>query len=360
MHNKLNTLKQKIDFRFLKTMLFVALLSLTFLNRDRLPIEIHKNILQAEESSLTQNQAENTALSNPNINLTDIKTYAGLPVADVKYYSTENAKGTVLFFPQIHLEMGTNALSKTNDAAQLVQNQSYKIMDFLLDKTPLNLIMEEGELYGPINEQEEVKDVKEQETLLQNLHQQQQLIEQYQSAYSMKELPLKDYLTKTKQMITLLERKSIIEGAPFTLKAEGHNFYLIGTESPESYQQSAQIMQENIDLEDRLDQVLGYSNSNHNATSSRQSGQNDQNPFTNISDVKKLQNLLKESDKKIEATVMDQRNQDAAANVAKAFEEYHTDLGILQFGAAHEDGLVKELQKQGLNVVVITPNEVAK
>lgn len=355
MRTRLSPLKHKqINKRklaIIKIVTLMLIIGVTFIYKDELPFKINRSALSAQEIA-KQDQA--------GIDITKKETYAGLPVSDVSYHATDNAKGTVLFFPQIHRSMGTNALSKTNDGAEITQKETYAIMSYLMNKVPINLVMVEGELYGSVDEKDEVKDITEQENLLKSLHAQKKLLEESASLYSMKDLSLKEYLTRTQELIRLLERKSIIEGAPFALKAQGGNFNLVGAESQESYDQSSKIMQENIDLEDRLEQVLGYGGKSEKSTSARQSNQDEKNPFASISDVKKLKALLRESDKKVDAVVMEKRNQDAAANLAKAFEEYSTKLGIIQFGAAHEKGLLSELQKQGFNVVVITPAEVAK
>lgn len=84
------------------------------------------------------------------------------------------------------------------------------------------------------------------------------------------------------------------------------------------------------------------------------------NPYAKIFDKTQLLELRKQSENKINSIIIEQRNREAAENFAKALKTNKEKTGILQFGAGHEAGLVKELQKQGLDVIVVTPNEVAK
>ena len=82
------------------------------------------------------------------------------------------------------------------------------------------------------------------------------------------------------------------------------------------------------------------------------------NPYMTISDRKALEAKLSETEGKITKTVIEKRNQEAADNFAQALTERGEKTGILQYGAGHEEGLVKELQARGLSVVVITPQAV--
>ena len=62
--------------------------------------------------------------------------------------------------------------------------------------------------------------------------------------------------------------------------------------------------------------------------------------------------------KEIEKVVIIKRNKEAAENFARALKQEGEIVGVLQFGAGHKDGLIKELNSQGLSVVVITPEEI--
>lgn len=86
----------------------------------------------------------------------------------------------------------------------------------------------------------------------------------------------------------------------------------------------------------------------------------EKNPYRNINNPDKIENMLQETEQKINDIVVDKRNQETAENFAKMLREKKDQNGIIQFGAGHEQGLIQELNKQGISVVVVTPSEVLK
>ena len=84
------------------------------------------------------------------------------------------------------------------------------------------------------------------------------------------------------------------------------------------------------------------------------------NPYSSMIDKTQINNLMKQDEEKINSIVIDRRNRETAENFAKALNLENKKIGILQFGAGYEQGMVEELKKQGLSVVVITSSEVSK
>lgn len=84
------------------------------------------------------------------------------------------------------------------------------------------------------------------------------------------------------------------------------------------------------------------------------------NPYNSITDLSTLQNMLTTSEAKLEKVVVDQRNQEIAQNLAQTLTQFNTKQAILQLGAGHKDGIVQQLNKQNLSVIVVTPTEVAQ
>jgi hypothetical protein len=84
------------------------------------------------------------------------------------------------------------------------------------------------------------------------------------------------------------------------------------------------------------------------------------NPYNEIGSLEEMRKIRKTTEQAIEDVVVNQRNQETAENFAVALREKNKNIGILQFGAGHEQGLVEELQKQGLSVLVVSPKEVEK
>lgn len=83
------------------------------------------------------------------------------------------------------------------------------------------------------------------------------------------------------------------------------------------------------------------------------------NPYANITNVNTLQQMLKDTENKMNDLVLNQRSLEATKNFAAALKDGHASAGILTFGAGHEDSLVKDFNNEGISVIVITPQEVA-
>ncbi len=82
------------------------------------------------------------------------------------------------------------------------------------------------------------------------------------------------------------------------------------------------------------------------------------NPYNNISDKAKLEQMLKQSEQQIQTTIVDQRNQDAVRVTSDTLKNTNNRVAVLQFGAGHEQGMVKDFNDKGYSVIVVTPNEV--
>lgn len=84
------------------------------------------------------------------------------------------------------------------------------------------------------------------------------------------------------------------------------------------------------------------------------------NPYKEVTDTGSLKEMITESEEKIQEVVIDRRNEETAENFKNGMIENNKKTGILQFGAGHEEGLIKELQNQGLSVIVVKPSEVLR
>jgi uncharacterized protein (DUF2164 family) len=82
------------------------------------------------------------------------------------------------------------------------------------------------------------------------------------------------------------------------------------------------------------------------------------NPYKGINDPEKMKQLISQSEQKINDLVIDQRNVETAENLARIMDEQNESMSIIQFGAGHEEGLIQEMNKHGISVIVVTPQEV--
>lgn len=82
------------------------------------------------------------------------------------------------------------------------------------------------------------------------------------------------------------------------------------------------------------------------------------NPYTKVTNKGELQKKLAVRKTDVEEVIVKKRNSTTAENMANALRAEKKSVGILQFGAGHEEGLVKDINNQGLTVVVVKPKEI--
>lgn len=352
--------------------------------------------------------------------LTDPQNYQGLPVGKVKSYPVPHSLGTVIYLPQYHRSPGSSSQDKINDAGAKSQEQLYQIIKFLKDKAGVNLAMVEGSAFRevPAEKIALLADKIERRNELVSLSQSLKNAFQQEDIDPASE---KKFIQSLDQEIIKIDREINLEGAAERLTAEGENFKLYGAENEATQQESKLVLRDYIYLTDRLKQLDQSPAKKSSATIFQDSSQisylknifkknfqpdfnslesmahlqgredlatllhkteevfyaltkdapekiivqtssdtpsRKDNPYQNITDKKELQEKLSVSKDKVEQIIVERRNKETAENFTKALKDTQVTLGILQFGAGHEEGLVKELNKQGLSVIVLTPNEV--
>lgn len=82
------------------------------------------------------------------------------------------------------------------------------------------------------------------------------------------------------------------------------------------------------------------------------------NPYDGINDKEIIKKEIKSSEDQIQEMIIDKRNLETAENFKQALIETNNNIGMLQFGAGHEEGLINEMNAQNLTVVVVKSNEV--
>lgn len=113
------------------------------------------------------------------------------------------------------------------------------------------------------------------------------------------------------------------------------------------------------DTADTLEELSGMSGMEEGLATSAPPSRAD-NPYQNIRSRETIKKLLAESEQEIEQLVVNKRNQETGENFLRMLEEERQTIGVLQYGAGHEEGLIKELNDRRLSVIVITPDEVEK
>lgn len=356
--------------------------------------------------------------------LADIDSLEKLvPTTTISEFLVENSQKTALLIPQNHKYPGSKPADKINNSAQNAQQQIYEIISRLHKDYGIDFIMAEGELFGPVEDKKiagidrkiEKRDqfateVKEIEVLMKKENIDRQVIENFSKSASA-------YLDH-------LDREIILEGAPYVYVAKENcdDIEIYGAENEQTRNESKAIVQDYIYEKDRLSQLSGTSKSLRSSilgnsfslglstqteTSSLErtmdeaenqamscgndslakkidlaqqdyrdlekldeesTGDPDnsnlpkrtENPYANINDPEKLKEEMRQTEAKIQQVVIDRRNLETARYFNDALENNGKQTGIIQYGAGHEQGLIEQLNKLGISVIVIKPDEVAR
>jgi hypothetical protein len=351
----------------------------------------------------------------------DIKVYKDLPVGDVKTFTVPGSWGTVIYVPQYHQNPASTVDEQTNDSAQKAQGEIYQILAFLEKNFKTDLIMVEGELTGQI-QGGKIDTVSQEIDKRNKLYSLYQNLKQSLSNESLDSQLESKIFSEIDQALSKADREIILTGAPYKLASENSSVKLYGTENSDTLEECRTIVRNYIYIQDRLAQLnnpaqnkstlttsatlfnaqemdllklfaknpsdrdldqlslLATSKNNSNLASlinstkdavDNLSGRDNlasfvtqgtstraDNPYANISNKARLESLQSDSEKEIEKTVVEKRNKETAQIMAQTLRGEGKNLGILEFGAGHEDGLIKELNNQGLSVIEIEASEV--
>ncbi|RJR32285.1 hypothetical protein C4569_00055 [Candidatus Parcubacteria bacterium] len=348
------------------------------------------------------------------------RNISDLPIESVSKYESDDPDGWAILIPQTHKYPGSSVDSPKNDSAQKAQEQIYRIISSLYKKYGVGFIMVEGELYGKIPEQK-IEKIKNDIAARNKLG---ELLSDLDANMRRNNLSreLIDRITKNgKNAVDYLDRKIILQGAPFKVRAENRNVNLFGVENKDTYQESAEIVRNYIYLQDRKNQLVAspknffslqlensisiadiyrmmltkknnpinklkislkplesfavskgdaellkninelnnfYINLQEDSVQTAQTAK-PANPYSNLNNVEKIDTLIKQTSRAVQETVIDRRNRETAENFARTVKLMPNNTGIIQFGAGHKDGLIKELNSRNISVMVIVPEEVA-
>ncbi len=329
----------------------------------------------------------------------------------------------MIYIPQVHRNPGSNLSDPMNDTAVAAQNQIYSIVSYLVKDMGIKYVMAEGDMYGPVPDTT-LKNMKMIMDARDNIANDIAAAGKNSPARDANPALAQKLIQEGTTAISAADRAITLQGGPYKLKAEGANFTLYGAETSSTYNESAGIVQNYLYLQDRMHALSSRNQSDASplprffnandlnaiqqqiATSRAKpsrwietspsadipqtqndpsamftdietnikmiqerlapmpqigrSPSRDTNPYASISDPAILQQEQTELTNEINTTVIGARNRDTAENFGKGLVAENTSIGVLQFGAGHEDGLVKELNNSGFSVIVVTANEVAK
>lgn len=277
--------------------------------------------------------------------LKDLNFYKDLPVGDLDVHEADNSWATVVFFPQYHKAPGSSVKNKKNDKAEVTQNEIYEIIKSIMNRVPIKLVMVEGKLKGEVPKVEKEKVKKKIEDLK-----------------KLKDKPKND------KKVTEKKRELSLVGAPIKLWAEGKEMILVGSENKKTLDESREIVKEHLYLQEQLSgKTSGLEKSFSDETVKKlkklkdlKAKMKDKKKSGKTENKENLKEKMKKNEEKIQDVIIDKRNKETAENFAQALKKYDENAGILEFGAGHEAGLIKEFNRLGIDVIVIKTTEVER
>lgn len=345
---------------------------------------------------------------------------AGLPVAQVDILETPNARGTVIYIPQIHKNPGSRSSDRANDTAVAAQTEIYSVIEHAHANSGVRFVMAEGEMYGEALT-EKINALKAEVALRGEFENERAQLKVAAAEKSVDGVLESNVLSLVDNTIEMIHRDIMLAGADHMAKVDHEDIVLYGAEDPATYQKSAEIVRDYLYVQDRMGRLGGGTSigmigtrintsaiqamlataptaggSSQSVTAlkekallqgdqrmaaialsieqseqklklieqSRAGGgsgarSRDNNPYNSVSDMAQLQRIKQADEQKIKDTVIDQRNRDVARNFVAGIAATGQETGILTFGSGHTEGLVSELERAGLSVIIVTPNSVA-
>jgi len=333
----------------------------------------------------------------------------------IENFKVKSSEATAILIPQTHRYPGSGSSESVNDSAQTAQEQIYEIVSFLFQEAGVGFVMMEGEIYGDIPE-EKIKNLSQKIRAKEEFSNHVEKLKPLLENENINPLVVKNFIESSNAFMAEKDREIILEGASYVLKAEGKELTIFGSENKETLQKCTEVVRNYIYLQDRKEQLTSSENlsmaslyrllslnsgyykntpeekvsedismiagSCHDPkvidelnrtktafndlirpgetdkTSSSYLPKRQDNPYSDIDSVSKINTLMAQSEEEINDWVVETRNREVADNFLKALEEKGLKSGIIQFGAGHKQGLVEELNKRNISVIVITPKEV--
>jgi len=413
------------------------------------------------------------------VQLSGVDQMSELPVGSVTLHKVEDAKAGAVLIPQNHKYPGSDTDDPRNDSAEVTQKEIYQILEKLHNKYGLDLVVNEGELKGPVPEgkgkvQKVEKLLQAKEKIASNV----QKLKKAANQGKISESAFEQVSSRSRKVLDRIDRRIALTGAPYILAAKKDEVDIYGAENQATRQKCKKIVRDYIyqkdalagsqagsgltgvpagaaELKDKLKKLKGSQGSGqellggqsadfsalslldtlrklrqggatpdlkgrssalarllggssnartelindlkrikaaakaHDKNHVRQAvgnmiealedlseiadsagqdknGRQDSapsrsdNPYDHINNPEKLKSLMEKTEDQINKYVKDRRNKEAAQYFVNALEKENKKVGVIQFGAGHEKGLVEELNQRGVSVMVIKSDEVLR
>lgn len=340
--------------------------------------------------------------------------YSDIPnVGDVSYHKAQNPWAVAYVIPQIHKDPALDSSNPGNNDAETSQKQIYGIIKSLHKNFDVNVVAVEGEL---INDPVEPK--------IDELSRKMKSRNSFQEEASILSSKIPEYARSTfnsrvASFIDGIDREIWLKGAPYKLSAEGYPISMYGLENPDTRKDATEIVRKYVYLQDRVNQgeaqieenvsgnlsagniskigqifslfpmgnegrmkrdleIIGQrvdgtggitSNMLRNleillkkpkpGSTEKNIPSRSDNPYMSLTNDQ-AKKMLKQTEGEVEEVVSKKRSSEAAENFADILKDNGENSGIIQFGAAHVNDIIKKLNEEGISAVVISPEEVSR
>ncbi|MBI2024222.1 hypothetical protein HYT00_02455 [Candidatus Giovannonibacteria bacterium] len=327
------------------------------------------------------------------------RKYANISgVSGVAYHEVANPWAVAYVIPQIHKDPSLDSSNPGNNDAEAAQREIYGIIKSLRKNFDVNVVAVEGELKDDLISpkiDDLAKKMKNKDAFQKEANELSRKIPEYaRPAFN----------SRVASFIDGIDREIWLKGAPYKLSAEGYPINIYGLENPGTREEATEIVRKYVYLQDRVSQgqntskigqifsllpmgkegrmkrdlqtigvrVDGASSITKNmlqnlealvakpvSAKEKKVPSRADNPYMSLSPVE-AKEMLRETEGQIQQIVSVKRSNEAAENFADILRKKNKTSGIIQFGAAHVDDIVKKLNSEGISAVVISPDKVAK
>ncbi|MBI2482651.1 hypothetical protein HYV74_00555 [Candidatus Uhrbacteria bacterium] len=181
-----------------------------------------------------------------------------LPIADVTLDASASDWGAVVLLPQLHRYPGSVSADAVNDRAVRAQRQTYDILRGLLRQWPIELMMVEGELAGPVSREKRDRTAQRIAARAEMVRVQDALrIVITQTEDEEARSRLEQFARTIPAALVRADRAIALDGAPYQLWAEGQSLTMVGAERAATRATSADLVRTQVYLQDRLAALTG-------------------------------------------------------------------------------------------------------
>lgn len=321
---------------------------------------------------------------------------------DVQKFEVANAKGTIVYVPQIHKDPATQPSDQSNDQAVKAQKEIYQDLATLSTKYGVKYVMDETDVYGPMPQAKIDKINAGFNDIAEYNKEADKLAADYVSAGGSQQVA-DQFKKEANDSAGKYERNIYITGGAAVLAAKDVTSHAYGSQVPETLDKSKKSLENLLYLQERINQLQGINQTSIitpastknpapselsqiknladqkkdkaltddvNALKEKQNNlslsksfeavpkfsevPHNNNPYAGRTDLANLKAKYQKDSEAYMSLIKDQRSAEVSDNVVRMMQENGQSVAGLVFGAGHKDQIVQALNSKGYSVIVIT------